>query len=78
MMKKILEINDIATDGKLNAIEFYETLDIITDNQWEKYRHIFIKKIDSYSFKTISKFYECTLSIREQLVFVKNLQHHKS
>ena len=73
--EKILEINDIAVDGKLNPVEFYETLDIITDNQWEKYRHLFIKKIDSYSYRTINKFYDCALGIREQLLFVKQLQH---
>ena len=75
LKEKILEINDIATDGKLNATEFYETLDIITDNQWEKYRHLFIKKIDSYSYRNINKFYDCALGIREQLLFVKQLQH---
>ncbi|MCH5167090.1 MAG: hypothetical protein J1F35_04270 [Erysipelotrichales bacterium] len=74
---KILEINDIAVDGKLNETEFYETLDIITDNQWEKYRHVFIKKIDSYSYRTINKFYDCALGIREQLLFVKQLQHNQ-
>ena len=75
LKEKILEINDIATDGKLNATEFYETLDLITDNQWEKYRHLFIKKIDSYSYRTINNFYDCALGIREQLLFVKQLQH---
>ena len=75
LKEKILEINDIAIDGKLNATEFYETLDLITDNQWEKYRHLFIKKIDSYSYRTINNFYDCALGIREQLLFVKQLQH---
>ena len=73
--EKILSINNISANNIINEKAFYETLDIITDNQWEKYRHLFIKKIDSHSFKTISKFYECTLSIREQLIFAKNLQH---
>lgn len=75
--EKILSINNISANNIINEKAFYETLDIITDNQWEKYRHLFIKKIDSHSFKTISKFYECTLSIREQLMFAKNLQHQQ-
>lgn len=75
--EKILSINNISANNMINEKAFYETLDIITDNQWEKYRHVFIRKIDSYSFKTISKFYECTLSIREQLIFAKNLQHQQ-
>lgn len=75
--EKILSINNISANNIINEKAFYETLDIITDNQWEKYRHLFIKKIDSDSFKTISKFYECTLRIREQLIFAKNLQHQQ-
>lgn len=72
--EKILSINNISANNIINEKAFYETLDIITDNQWEKYRHLFVKKIDPHSFKTISKFYECILSIREQLLFAKNLQ----
>lgn len=74
---KILLINNISKDNMINEKAIYETLDIITDNQWEKYRHFFIRKIDAHSFKTISKFYECALSIREQLIFAKQLQHQQ-
>ena len=77
LKEKLLAINKIFVDNTINEKAFYETLDIINDNQWEKYRHLFIKKIDSYSFKTISQFYECALSIREQLIFVKQLQHQQ-
>ncbi len=54
LKEKLLAINKIFVDNTINEKAFYETLDIINDNQWEKYRHLFIKKIDSYSFKTIS------------------------
>ena len=77
LKEKLLNINNISVDNTINEKAFYETLDIINDNQWEKYRHLFIKKIDSYSFKIIGQFYECALSIREQLVFVKQLQHQQ-
>ena len=77
LKEKILQINNISFDNSINEKAFYETLDIITDNQWEKYKHIFIKKMDSYSFKTINNFYESILSIKEQLVFVKQLQHQQ-
>lgn len=77
LKEKMLNINSIYDNNAINEKAIYETLDIINDNQWEKYKHLFINKIDSYSFKTISQFYECTLSIREQLVFVKQLQHNQ-
>lgn len=72
---KILSINNISADNIINEKAFYESLDIITDNQWEKYKHLFIKKMDSNSFKTINQFYECILRIREQILFVKNLEY---
>ncbi len=75
LKEKILQINNISIDNTINEKAFYETLDIITENQWEKYKHLFIKKMDSYSFKTINNFYEAVLSVREQLLFVKQLQH---
>lgn len=77
LKEKLLTINNISVDNTINEKAFHETLDIINDNQWEKYRHLFIKKIDCYSFKTISQFYECDLSIREQLGFVKQLQRQQ-
>ncbi|HIT23496.1 MAG TPA: hypothetical protein IAD45_03670 [Candidatus Faecimonas intestinavium] len=74
---KLLIINNISTGNSVNQKAFYETIDIITDNQWEKYKHMFINEIDSYSFKTINSFYESILSIKDQLLFVKQLQHQQ-
>lgn len=34
--EKILSINNISENNIINEKAFYETLDIITDNQWEK------------------------------------------
>ncbi len=77
LKEKMLQINNISIDNTINEKAFYETLDIITENQWEKYKHLFIKKMDSNSFKTINNFYESVLSVREQLVFVKQLQRQQ-
>ena len=64
-------------DGMINETSFYETLDIINDNQWEKHKHLFVNKIDSMSYKVINSFYEYTLSIKEQLSFAKILQQNQ-
>ena len=77
LKEKVSQIRDITLDNSINEKTFYETLDIITDNQWEKYKHLFVKKIDMYSFKQISSFYEYILKLREQLLFVKQLQHQQ-
>lgn len=77
LKEKLLEVNDMVVDGVINETSFYETLDIINDNQWEKYKHLFVNKIDNQSYKVISSFYEYTLSIREQLSFAKRLQQNQ-
>ena len=77
LKEKLLIINNMSTGNSINQKVFYETTDIITDNQWEKYKHMFINEIDSYSFKTINSFYESILSIKDQLLFVKQLQHQQ-
>ena len=77
LKEKLLIINNMSTGNSINQKVFYETTDIITDNQWEKYKHMFINKIDSYSFKTINSFYESILNIKDQLLFVKQLQHQQ-
>ena len=74
---KMLDINEMIVDGVINETSFYETLDIINDNQWEKYKHLFVNKIDHYSYKTINSFYEYALSIKEQLLFAKRLQQNQ-
>jgi len=74
---KLLEVNDMIVDGMINETSFYETLDIINDNQWEKYKHLFVNKIDSFSYKIINSFYEYTLSIKEQLSLAKRLQQNQ-
>lgn len=76
LKEKIFKLNDITVNNTINEKAFYESSDIIVENQWEKYKHLFIRKIDSYSFKTINQFYESVLSIREQLLFTKQLQHN--
>lgn len=70
---KLLQIDNIVINKAIDEKLFYETLDIIPDNQWEKYKHIFIKKMDYNSFKTINVFYNSILSIKEQLAFTKQL-----
>ncbi|HCY44202.1 MAG TPA: hypothetical protein DHU33_02110 [Firmicutes bacterium] len=75
LKNKISNIKEMVSNNLINEKSIYESLDLIVDNQWEKYKHLFIKKIDSNSFKTINSFYEAILEVREQLQFVKLLQH---
>ena len=77
LKEKLLKVNDMIVDGAINETSFYETVNILNDNQWEKYKHLFVNKIDNNSYKTINSFYEYITIIKEQLSLAKNLQQHQ-
>lgn len=74
LKEKISKVTEIISGNQLNLTEIYETLDILNDNQWNKYKHLFASKIDSNSIRIIDRFYESVSLIREQLVLAKNIQ----
>lgn len=74
LKNKITDIVEIINNNKLDAVSIYETLDILEENQWNKYKHLFVGKIDLNSIRIIDNFYSGVSLIREQLVFSKKLQ----
>lgn len=73
MKNKITDIVEII-NNKLDAVSIYETLDILEENQWNKYKHFFVSDIDLNSLRIIDNFYAGVSLIREQLVLSKKLQ----
>ena len=74
LKNKIADIVEIINNNKLDAVSIYETLDILEENQWDKYKHLFVGKIDLNSLRIIDNFYSGVSLIREQLVLSKRLQ----
>lgn len=74
LKNKLPEIIELISNNKINETGMYETLDILDDNQWDKYKHLFVGNIDITSLKIIDDFYYATSLIREQLVLAKKLQ----
>ena len=74
LKNKLPEITELISNNKINETGIYETLDILDDNQWNKYKHLFVGNIDITSLKIIDDFYYATSLIREQLVLAKKLQ----
>lgn len=74
LKNKLPEITELISNNKINETGIYETLDILDDNQWNKYKHLFVGSIDITSLKIIDNFYYATSLIREQLVLAKKLQ----
>ena len=74
LKNKITDIVEIINNNKLDAVSIYETLDILEENQWNKYKHFFVSDIDLKSLRIIDNFSAGVSLIREQLVLSKKLQ----
>ena len=74
LQKRLREIRTyIDNDGVLNDTAFYESQIIFTENYWDKYKHYFVRKIDSESFRLFNDFYACASEVLEQQQLMKNL-----
>lgn len=74
LQKGILEIDSFIVNDQLNATAFYESQYLLSENYWDKYKHYFVRKMDSKDFESISKLYEYASEIQEQQLLIKNLQ----
>ncbi|MDE6003790.1 MAG: hypothetical protein K2G88_00180, partial [Oscillospiraceae bacterium] len=53
IQESIREMSTFIINQKLDDTAFYEMLPIINENYWDKYRHYFIRKIDTNSYSII-------------------------
>lgn len=74
LLDRIREISTYITDGQLNATAFYESLPLFEENYWNKYKHFFVKNMDSASYASLNQLYNYASEIQEQQQLMKNLQ----
>lgn len=74
IQESIREMSTFIIDKKLNETAFYEMLPIISENYWNKYRHYFIRMIDTNSYSNIDNLFKYATAIQEQQTLLKNLQ----
>lgn len=74
VQEKLREISTYIVDGKLNETAFYESLPIIEENYWSKYKHYSVKKMDAMSYGSMNQLYDYVLGIQEQQQLMKILQ----
>lgn len=58
LQTRVQEIQSYITDKGLNFSAFYESLPLLDVNYWNKYKHLFIQKIDNKSYNNLNKFYQ--------------------
>lgn len=74
LQNRLREFSSYIVEGQLNSSAFYESLPLMGDNYWDKYKHYFIQKMDHKSFADINLFYEFASEIQEQQLLLKQLQ----
>ena len=76
LFDRVLQIQSYITDQGLNSKAFYESLPLMYENYWEKYKHLFVRKIDSKSYDRINLFYQYVSALEEQQRIIVSLQRN--
>ncbi len=74
LQTRIAEVGSYISEGKLNDCAFYESQTLFKTDYWDKHKHYFVRKMDSFSFRMFDDFYNCASEVLEQQQFMKNLQ----
>lgn len=74
LQTNVAEVASYISDDKLNDAAFYESQMLLKTDYWDKHKHYFIRKMDSFSFRMFDDFYNCVSEILEQQQFMKSLQ----
>ena len=74
LQTSIAEVGPYISEGKLNDGAFYESQMLFKTDYWDKHKHYFVRKMDSFSFRMFDEFYNCASEILEQQQLMKNLQ----
>lgn len=74
LQTRVREIQSYITEKGLNFGAFYESLPLIDTNYWDKYKHLFIRKIDNKSYNDFNRFFQYITCMQEQQELLRNLQ----
>lgn len=74
MQDKLREISTYIAGDLLNETAFYESLPLIEENYWNKYKHYFVRNMDATSFISLNQLYNYASGVQEQQLLMKSLQ----
>lgn len=74
MQERLREISTYIVDEQLNTTAFYESLPLMEENYWGKYKHYFVRSMDATSYASLNQLYNYVSGIQEQQLLMKNLQ----
>lgn len=74
MQERLREISTYIVEGQLNATAFYESLPLMEENYWSKYKHYFVRDMDATSYTSLNQLYNYVSEVQEQQLLMKSLQ----
>lgn len=74
LQDRLREFSTYIVEKQINASAFYESLPLMEENYWNKYKHFFVKSMDQKSFSDINLFYSYASEIQEQQLLLKQIQ----
>lgn len=74
IQENLREISTYIVDGKLNETAFYESLPLMEENYWNKYKHYFVRNMDATSYGSLNKLYNYVSGVQEQQLLMKSFQ----
>ena len=72
----VISMSSCIVDHKLNEGAFYEMLPLIGENYWSKYKHLFVRDMDTQSISLFDKHYKYVGVLQEQYNLIHNLQRN--
>lgn len=74
LQNKLRDMYCFISYDSMDTKNFYESLMLLENNYWDKYKHYFVKKIDRTSYNKIDTFYSYVSAINQQQRIIKDLQ----
>jgi hypothetical protein len=74
LQDRLREISTYLVADGVNKTAFYESLPLMEESYWNKYKHYFVRKMDRKSYTVLDQFYTCASEIQEQQMLMKSLQ----
>lgn len=72
--KRLREFSSYIVEKRVDFTAFYESIPLMGENYWDKYKHYFIRKMDYKSFSNINLFFDLASEILEQQLVLKKMQ----
>ncbi len=74
VLKRLIEISTFIAGDGFNSTAFYESLPLMKENYWSKYKHYFVRNMDAASYDSINRLYNYVAGVQEQQLLAKTLQ----